>query len=328
MAKDSERTNDQIEKSRLQSAVLDYKRSKKLVKCGIIAISVIAILLLIFLTSGWSSYRAGLTDPAVNGADGKDGDTPYIGENGNWWIGETDTGISAAGKDGAAGADGADGATPYIGENGNWWIGDKDTGVPAGGGGSGSGGTGPTSDGSFTIKLDPNNGEKSISMSETPGFANPVNELKTNGLNNAWNITYADIPVETIDSAGGANNGANYFAYTFYVKNTGVGALNCKELLTLTKNDLDAVKAIRVMVFRNGESVRYASPAADGEKEAFACDESFTGDVNLIEKSHSLAEGEMMRYTIVVWFEGEDPECVNAIKGGSLKLDLTFSITE
>lgn len=27
------------------------------------------------------------------------------------------------------------GDTPYIGEDGNWWIGDKNTGVAAGGGG-------------------------------------------------------------------------------------------------------------------------------------------------------------------------------------------------
>lgn len=31
----------------------------------------------------------------VQGEQGKDGETPYIGENGNWWVGETDTGVSA-----------------------------------------------------------------------------------------------------------------------------------------------------------------------------------------------------------------------------------------
>jgi hypothetical protein len=33
-------------------------------------------------------------------AKGKDGITPHIGANGNWWIGETDTGVKAEGKDG------------------------------------------------------------------------------------------------------------------------------------------------------------------------------------------------------------------------------------
>lgn len=35
------------------------------------------------------------------------------------------------GTDGKDGIDGADGLTPFIGENGNWWIGDKDTGIQA-----------------------------------------------------------------------------------------------------------------------------------------------------------------------------------------------------
>ena len=35
-----------------------------------------------------------------------DGNTPFIGENGNWWIGETDTGVKAAGIDGTDGEKG------------------------------------------------------------------------------------------------------------------------------------------------------------------------------------------------------------------------------
>lgn len=38
----------------------------------------------------------------------------------------------------ACGPPGPPGDTPYIGENGNWWIGDTDTGVPASGGGAAS----------------------------------------------------------------------------------------------------------------------------------------------------------------------------------------------
>ena len=44
-----------------------------------------------------------------DGADGADGNTPFIGENGNWWIGETDTGVKAAGIDGTDGVDGEKG---------------------------------------------------------------------------------------------------------------------------------------------------------------------------------------------------------------------------
>jgi hypothetical protein len=69
-----------------------------------------------------------VTEEDVEGGGGEDGLTPFIGENGNWWIGETDTGVKAAGTDGE---DGDDGLTPVIGENGNWFIGGVDTGVNA-----------------------------------------------------------------------------------------------------------------------------------------------------------------------------------------------------
>lgn len=44
----------------------------------------------------------------ASGLPGKDGITPHI-ENGNWWIGDTDTGVRAAGIDGVDGVDGKDG---------------------------------------------------------------------------------------------------------------------------------------------------------------------------------------------------------------------------
>ena len=82
-------------------------------------------------------------NPPGTGADGKDGITPTIGKNGNWYLGSTDTGkpsrgaagtpgaAGASGKDGSPGADGKDGITPAIGENGNWYLGSSDTGKPS-----------------------------------------------------------------------------------------------------------------------------------------------------------------------------------------------------
>lgn len=34
---------------------------------------------------------------------GRDGDTPLIGENGNWWVGGEDTGVRARARDGEDG---------------------------------------------------------------------------------------------------------------------------------------------------------------------------------------------------------------------------------
>ena len=93
-------------------------------------------------------------NPLGTGSDGKDGITPTIGKNGNWYLGSTDTGkpsrgadgtpgaTGAPGKDGAPGADGKDGITPTIGKNGNWYLGSTDTGKPSRGAGGTPGATG------------------------------------------------------------------------------------------------------------------------------------------------------------------------------------------
>ena len=93
-------------------------------------------------------------NPPGTVSDGKDGITPTIGKNGNWYLGSTDTGkpsrgadgtpgaTGAPGKDGAPGADGKDGITPTIGKNGNWYLGSTDTGKPSRGAGGTPGATG------------------------------------------------------------------------------------------------------------------------------------------------------------------------------------------
>lgn len=53
------------------------------------------------------------------------GKSPYIGENGNWFVFNDvtqqweDTKVFSGGD------------APYIGENGNWWVGSNDTGKPS-----------------------------------------------------------------------------------------------------------------------------------------------------------------------------------------------------
>lgn len=64
------------------------------------------------------------SDVGLKGADGKDGITPTIGANGNWYLGTTDTGKPSRGEKGDTGAPGADGKTPAKGTD-YWTAADK-----------------------------------------------------------------------------------------------------------------------------------------------------------------------------------------------------------
>lgn len=62
---------------------------------------------------------------------------PIVGENGNWFIGNKDTGVAAQG---------GNGVSPHIGENGNWFVSDVDTGTAAQGPMGEAGEPGPKGD--------------------------------------------------------------------------------------------------------------------------------------------------------------------------------------
>ena len=78
----------------------------------------------------WQRTTKISTNPLVNpeisltciqGSDGKNGYTPYIGSNGNWWINGVDTGYSAEGDDGHS---------PFVNTTTNtWWEWDADIGA-------------------------------------------------------------------------------------------------------------------------------------------------------------------------------------------------------
>lgn len=113
------------------------------------------------------NWWVGNTDLGVKaqgnpGTNGQNGLTPHIGENGNWWVGNTDLGVRAQGnpgtngQNGQPGHDGQNGETPRIGDNGNWWIGNQDTGKPARGEQGTPGSNGRDGQNGFTPYIGPN----------------------------------------------------------------------------------------------------------------------------------------------------------------------------
>lgn len=73
------------------------------------------------LALGLTAMILSLTNQGVAGPAGSNG---FNGSDGNQGIG---------GSQGPSGNPGADGSTPYIGDNGNWWIDETDSGVSASG---------------------------------------------------------------------------------------------------------------------------------------------------------------------------------------------------
>lgn len=175
--------------------------------------------------------------------------------------------------------------------------------------------------GNFTINL--NRLElyrKGISIANNGDFDGATARLTASTVEDATNISIDDLP-EDIDNLDGSHNGKNYMAYTYYVRNAGKEDLGYKASITLDSCAKGAEKAVRVAVWRNGERVVYAAPAADGGEEN-GCKNFKSDDVVCSYTEKKFLVGNVDRYTIVIWMEGDDPECVDSIIGGSVEFSM------
>ncbi len=183
--------------------------------------------------------------------------------------------------------------------------------------------------GSFTISLNKLDMVKhGLSLSETKEMTYKTSQLNADIAKSITNIAEESIP-ENLDSrGGGSHNGENYIAYTFYVQNTGTVkdapvAYQYSVVLSNITNGLD--DAIRVRVYHNGECTTYAKPAKDGGTELGT--EKFHNATTVVQKRvEEFQPGAVDRYTMVVWIEGNDPECVDWLIGGEIKVDMDLKI--
>ncbi|MDD6326605.1 MAG: hypothetical protein PUA72_13650 [Lachnospiraceae bacterium] len=177
--------------------------------------------------------------------------------------------------------------------------------------------------GNFTINL--NRLElyrKGISIADNGDFDGATARLVANTVQDATNISIDDIPAD-VDSIDGGHNGKNYMAYTYYVRNAGKEDLGYIASITLDSCAKGAEKAVRIAVYQNGERIVYAAPADDGGTED-GC-ENFLSDKLVCQyENKDFLVGNVDRYTIVIWMEGDDPDCVDAIIGGSVQFSMSI----
>ena len=175
--------------------------------------------------------------------------------------------------------------------------------------------------GNFTINL--NRLElyrKGVSISDSGNFENATARLTANTVQDATNMSIDDLP-DNIDEIDGNHNGKNYMAYTYYVRNAGKEDLGYIAQITLDSCAKGAEEAVRVAVWHNGERIVYAEPSADGTPED-GCTNFESDTVVCTYEEPDFLVGNVDRYTIVIWMEGDDPECVDSIIGGSVEFSM------
>ena len=179
-------------------------------------------------------------------------------------------------------------------------------------------------EGNFTINLDPNlSANKKIVMSSTSDFNETSLTLNVKSLDYMDNISESWLPAD-LDNHEGEHSGNNYLAYTFFIKNDS----DEKTSYSFSINILSVIKnvdeAVRVALYTNGEKVVYAkkSNTTGGPEGTTTMFESNNRIMYKLRKDFKPQEVD--KYTIVVWLEGDDPECVDAILGGEMKMEVSL----
>ena len=177
--------------------------------------------------------------------------------------------------------------------------------------------------GRFSVAVDNPDTTYAITLCEHADF-----RTKSSRLTNDQQVTISNLCGEAlpknIDQVDGEHNGDHYLAYTFYCKNIGTGktALHYEVTFNNVTNHID--ECIRVRVYVNGEKTDYAKTRSDGGgKESHLCDESFAGKYTVCAKTiDDVALNEYVRFTVVIWVEGDDPDCNDSVVHGKIKFDM------
>lgn len=175
--------------------------------------------------------------------------------------------------------------------------------------------------GNFTINLDRLElYRRGISISADSEFTHPTARLSAAPIEDATNISQADIPAN-VSEIDGDHNGANYVAYTYYLRNAGKEDVSYVAHIILEGSSKNAENAVRVAVWHNGEKRVYAKPSANGTPEE-GCENFLNSRIVCEFAEEDFLVGNVDKYTVAIWMEGDDPECVDNIVGGSVEFSM------
>lgn len=226
--------------------------------------------------------------------------------------------------------------------------------------------------GHFSVNLTSDLFKKGFSISETLNedghVEHPTSYLKGDVLDNTPCISIAWIDKD-VDKIDGSHNGKDYFAYTFYIENTGDAPASYAYALRINSQSSNVREAAWIMLFVDGKMSFFADATADGKnqtlpirsdvshgyrnppfmEEALYPDKQFELIPNDISETEyyrlvalpfesestvtsgiveNVEPGQVHKYTVVLWLEGDDPDCTDEIIGGHLGLEFNFELVE
>ena len=180
--------------------------------------------------------------------------------------------------------------------------------------------------GDFTISLDPQFAQKSgIVMYEKSSEKEDKRILKATKVEFMDNISVKWLPDNLNKVGEGSHNGDNYLAYSFYIENKGSNVINYWYEIKIDDVIKNVDRAIRVMVYKNDEKTIYAKPNENTGEAEPGTTKFYSGEEVLVEGRKEFKPGDIDKFTIVIFIEGDDPDCIDALIGGEMKMHMDIT---
>ena len=183
--------------------------------------------------------------------------------------------------------------------------------------------------GAFTVMVNKfDHLDYALTLSENPEFGTQSSRLNCAIDEKITNIDGSKLP-DYLDNIDGEHNGENYIAYTFYCMNAGKATVSYTYDLYIANMTLQIEKAARVRLYVNGEYTDYAYPRTDGVEGPEPGTTAFQSQTTIVKKKiENFAPGDVTKFTIVIWLEGPDPDCIDRILGGEMKVDMAMEVVQ
>lgn len=180
--------------------------------------------------------------------------------------------------------------------------------------------------GNFTVTLDPQAVlEGNLVLYENSVTKDFKNKLYAKELEFMDNISVKWLPNNLNIVSDGSHNGENYIAYTFYIGNEGKEIINYWYQINMIDVIKNVDEAIRIMIYQNGQRVIYGKKnSITGKVETTAEESFYDNKIAVLKQRKNFKPGNVDKYTVVIYLEGDDEDCVDALIGGEIKLNMEF----
>ena len=218
--------------------------------------------------------------------------------------------------------------------------------------------------GRYTVNLSDEMFKEGFALSDSKDFSNPTTQLFASPADEVPCISISHIP-KNIDEIDGEHNDT-YFAYTYYIRNEGESTVDYTWNVNLTSESMGVAEAVWVLLFIDGELRIYAKEnSTTGREEALpefgnnsmgygnlqiqelasgsdqfeivatqgrrvywrVIPDAFLSETNIAEGvQRNVTPGEVHKYTVVLYLEGDDPDATDEIIGGHAGVEMKFRL--